>query len=89
MTFSITARCPSSAMFGIAISSSSPAVAARCAHLRAGVGAVASPASTESNRAGAASRSLERLSGSSRGMTSVTVLDGIPTWTPAGKPRMR
>lgn len=42
MTFSITARCPASGMFGIAISSSSPAVAARCAHLRAGVGAVAS-----------------------------------------------
>ena len=29
-------------MFGVAISSSSPAVAARCAHARAGVGAVAS-----------------------------------------------
>lgn len=42
MTFSITARCPATGMFGIAISSSSPAVAARCAHLRAGVGAVAS-----------------------------------------------
>ncbi|MFO1163353.1 MAG: DUF1028 domain-containing protein [Reyranellaceae bacterium] len=42
MTFSITARCPASGMFGIAISSSSPAVAARCAHVRAGIGAVAS-----------------------------------------------
>jgi uncharacterized Ntn-hydrolase superfamily protein len=42
MTFSITARCPATGMLGIAISSSSPAVAARCAHLRAGVGAVAS-----------------------------------------------
>ena len=29
-------------MFGVAISSSSPAVAARCAYTRAGVGAVAS-----------------------------------------------
>lgn len=42
MTFSITARCPRTGMLGIAISSSSPAVAARCAHARAGAGAVAS-----------------------------------------------
>jgi uncharacterized Ntn-hydrolase superfamily protein len=42
MTFSIAARCPETGMFGIAVSSSSPAVAARCAHARAGVGAVAS-----------------------------------------------
>lgn len=42
MTFSLVARCPESGMFGMAISSSSPAVAARCAHARAGVGAVAS-----------------------------------------------
>ncbi len=38
MTFSIAARCASTGMFGIAISSSSPAVAARCAHARGGVG---------------------------------------------------
>ena len=42
MTFSLAARCPETGQFGIAISSSSPAVAARCAHVRAGVGAVAS-----------------------------------------------
>jgi uncharacterized Ntn-hydrolase superfamily protein len=42
MTFSLTARCPDTGMFGMVISSSSPAVAARCVHLRAGVGAVAS-----------------------------------------------
>ena len=41
MTFSISARCPDTGMFAIAISSSSPAVAARCAHARAGVGVVA------------------------------------------------
>lgn len=41
MTFSISARCPETGMFGIAVSSSSPCVAARCAHARAGVGAVA------------------------------------------------
>ena len=42
MTFSIVARCTDSGRFGVAISSSSPAVAARCAYARAGVGAVAS-----------------------------------------------
>lgn len=42
MTFSLVARCANTGMFGIAISSSSPAVAARCAYTRAGVGAVAS-----------------------------------------------
>lgn len=41
MTFSISARCPETGMFGIAVSSSSPCVAARCAHARAGVGVVA------------------------------------------------
>ncbi len=42
MTFSLVARCADTGMFGVAISSSSPAVAARCSHARAGVGAVAS-----------------------------------------------
>lgn len=42
MTFSLVARCADTGQFGIVISSSSPAVAARCSHLRAGVGAVAS-----------------------------------------------
>jgi len=42
MTFSIVARCAEAGMFGVAVSSSSPAVAARCAYAKAGVGAVAS-----------------------------------------------
>lgn len=42
MTFSLVARCADTGMFGVAISSSSPAVAARCSYARAGVGAVAS-----------------------------------------------
>lgn len=42
MTFSLVARCAETGMFGVAIASSSPAVAARCSHARAGVGAVAS-----------------------------------------------
>lgn len=42
MTFSLIARCAKTGQFGMVISSSSPAVAARCAHVRAGLGAVAS-----------------------------------------------
>lgn len=42
MTFSLVARCAETGMFGVAISSSSPAVAARCSYAQAGVGAVAS-----------------------------------------------
>jgi len=41
MTFSVSGRCADTGMFGIAVSSSSPSVAARCAHARAGVGVVA------------------------------------------------
>ena len=40
MTFSIAARCASTGRFAVAVASSSPAVAARCAFARAGIGAV-------------------------------------------------
>jgi uncharacterized Ntn-hydrolase superfamily protein len=40
MTFSIAARCARTGRFAVAVASSSPAVAARCTHLRAGIGAV-------------------------------------------------
>ncbi len=42
MTFSLVARCSKTGMFGVAITSSSPAVASRCAYTRSKVGAVAS-----------------------------------------------
>ena len=41
MTFSIAARCPKTGMLGVAITTSSIAVASRCPWARAGVGAVA------------------------------------------------
>ena len=41
MTFSIVGRCRRSGMFGVAITTSSICVGARCPHARAGVGAVA------------------------------------------------
>jgi uncharacterized Ntn-hydrolase superfamily protein len=40
MTFSIAARCATTGRFAVSVASSSPAVAARCAYARAGIGAV-------------------------------------------------
>ena len=72
MTFSLTARCPGTGAFGIAISSSSPAVAARCAHLRPGVGASASQNITDP-RLG--ERLLDRLAaGNSAGQAMAAVV---------------
>jgi uncharacterized Ntn-hydrolase superfamily protein len=59
MTFSIAARSADARFFGIAIASSSPAVAARCAHARAGAGAVATQNITDPALGPAV---LERLS---------------------------
>ena len=42
MTLSIAGRCARTGQFGVAITSSSPAVAARCAYVRGGVGAACS-----------------------------------------------
>jgi uncharacterized Ntn-hydrolase superfamily protein len=39
MTFSLLGRCPRTDLIGLAIASSSPAVAARCAYIRPGTGA--------------------------------------------------
>ena len=40
MTYSIAAKCPRTGMFGVAVTTSSIGVGSRCAHARAGVGAV-------------------------------------------------
>jgi uncharacterized Ntn-hydrolase superfamily protein len=42
MTYSLVARCPRTGQFAAAVTSSSPAVAARCAFARAGIGAATS-----------------------------------------------
>ena len=77
MTFSLTARCPGTGAFGIAISSSSPAVAARCSHLRPGVGASASQNITDP-RLG--ERLLDRLAaGDSAAEAIAAVVAADPT----------
>jgi uncharacterized Ntn-hydrolase superfamily protein len=49
MTFSIAGHCTKSGAFGVAITTSSIAVGARCPHARAGVGAVATQNVTDPN----------------------------------------
>jgi uncharacterized Ntn-hydrolase superfamily protein len=78
MTFSIVARWPGTKLFGVAIASSSPAVAARCAHGRAGAGAVASQNITDP-RLGA--RVLDALE---RGMQAPAALREALAATPFG-----
>jgi len=76
MTFSIVARCARTRSFGIAISSSSPAVAARCAHARADAGAAASQNITDP-RLGAAALDLMQA-----GATAAAALAAIRARTP-------
>jgi uncharacterized Ntn-hydrolase superfamily protein len=40
MTFSLAGRCARTGMFGVVVTTSSPAVGSRCAHTAAGIGAV-------------------------------------------------
>ncbi len=71
MTFSLVARCSRTGMFGVAISSSSPAVAARCSYARAGVGAVASQNVTDPTLGPFA---LDLMQG---GMSAVEAIAGV------------
>ena len=71
MTFSLVARCAETGMFGLAISSSSPAVAARCSYARAGVGAVASQNVTDPTLGPLALDLMER------GMTAAEAVEEV------------
>lgn len=71
MTFSIVARCARTGAMGMAIASSSPAVAARCAHGRAGVGVVASQNVTDP-RLGP--RALDLMAGGATAAEAVAIL---------------
>ncbi len=76
MTFSIAARCAETGMFGIAISSSSPAVAARCSHAHAGAGVVASQNITDP------SLGISGLEMLAMGATAEEALDRLVASTP-------
>lgn len=70
MTFSIVARCEKTGQFGVAISSSSPAVAARCAWAQAGTGAVATQNVTNP---ALGPRMLEALKGGASATDAVSI----------------
>ncbi|KAB1644958.1 DUF1028 domain-containing protein [Gulosibacter chungangensis] len=77
MTFSIIARDPETGAFGIAVTSSSPCVGARCMHLRSNVGVVASQNVTDP-RLGPAI--LDRIqAGATAEEALAAVLDGYET----------
>jgi uncharacterized Ntn-hydrolase superfamily protein len=78
MTLSIVARCPEANMFGVAIASSSPAVAARCAHSRRGAGAVATQNITDP------SLGPQILDGLERGADAREALEAALHSTPFG-----
>jgi uncharacterized Ntn-hydrolase superfamily protein len=71
MTFSVVARCPATGAFGVAVTSSSPAVAARCAHVRAGVGAAATQNVTDPRLGPALLDALAGGDGAERALAAV------------------
>ncbi len=71
MTFSVVARCSRTGMFGVAVSSSSPAVAARCAYAAAGIGAVASQNVTDPRLGG---RALELMAHGASAEETIAVI---------------
>lgn len=73
MTFSVVARCAKTGMFGVAVSSSSPAVGARCSFARAGIGAVASQNITDPSLG---TRALDLLSLGANAMQALDALRG-------------
>ncbi len=71
MTISIAARCERTGAFGVAISSSSPAVGSRCPNVRAGVGAVSSQNITDPRLGPALLDALES------GLSAQAALDSV------------
>lgn len=78
MTLSIAARLTEANLFGVAIASSSPAVAARCAHARRGAGAVATQNITDPSLG---PQILDELG---RGVSARVALDDALHSTPFG-----
>ena len=72
MTFSIAGHCMRTGMFGVAITTSSICVGARCPHARAGVGAVATQNVTDPHLAELVFEHLERGDSARSAIDAVT-----------------
>ena len=74
MTFSIVGRCQRTGMLGVAITTSSICVGARCPHVRAGVGAVATQNVTDPSLGPAILDQLEKGGNAKQALS--TAIDG-------------
>lgn len=73
MTYSIVARCRRTGMFGVAVVSSSPAVAARCTFAEQEVGAVATQNLTDP---ALGARALDLMRGGAGAIEAISILRG-------------
>ena len=80
MTLSIAGRCVRSGQFGVAISSSSPAVAARCAWARAGVGAACTQNITDPRLGTVLLDSMAQGDSASDAMSTVIHTEPLIAW---------
>jgi uncharacterized Ntn-hydrolase superfamily protein len=80
MTLSIAGHCARTGQFGIAISSSSPAVAARCAWVRAGVGAACTQNITDPRLGSVLLDVLAAGASAAAAMTAVTGVEPLIDW---------
>jgi uncharacterized Ntn-hydrolase superfamily protein len=72
MTFSLAARCARTGMFGVVVVSSSPAVAARCVYVQAGVGAACTQNITDPRLGPALLKALAEGAGAAEALSAVT-----------------
>jgi uncharacterized Ntn-hydrolase superfamily protein len=80
VTLSITGRCMRTGQFGVAISSSSPAVAARCAWTRAGVGAACTQNITDPRLGRVLLDSMAAGDSAQRAMANVVRTEPLVAW---------
>ena len=80
MTLSIAARCARTGQFGIAITSSSPAVAARCAWARAGVGAACTQNITDPRLGPVLLDRMDAGETAAEAMAAVTASEPLVAW---------
>ena len=80
MTLSIAARCAETGQFGVAITSSSPAVAARCAFARAGVGAACTQNVTDPRLGTILLDRMDEGDSAPAAMTAVTEAEPLIAW---------
>ena len=80
MTLSLTARCARTGDFGITITSSSPAVAARCAWVRSGVGAACTQNITDPRLGPALLDRIAAGASAAEAMRAVTVTEPLIVW---------